>query len=67
MTPSGPDEVITAADLLFGSTEGGIALDRVRFEQVPEPSTFMLTMLGLVGVRRARRNRRTPSALVETD
>ena len=44
--------------IFFGSTEGGIALDRLRVEQIPEPSTFMLTMLGLVGLRRARRNRR---------
>jgi hypothetical protein len=35
-----------------GSTEGGIALDRLTFNQVPEPSTLLLTMAGLVGFRR---------------
>jgi PEP-CTERM motif len=36
-----------------GSTEGGIALDRLRLTiaQVPEPSTLLLTMAGLVGLR----------------
>ena len=34
-----------------GSTEGGIALDRLSIAQVPEPSTLLLTMAGLVGLR----------------
>jgi hypothetical protein len=43
-----------------GSTEGGIALDRLRFEQVPqvpEPSTLLLTIAGLVGLGWHRRRR----------
>lgn len=42
-----------------GSTEGGIALDRLSFEQVqvPEPSTLLLTMAGLVGLRGHLRRR----------
>ena len=36
-----------------GSTEGGIALDRLSIAQVPEPSTLLLTMAGLVGLRGA--------------
>jgi len=42
-----------------GSTEGGIALDRLRFEQqVPEPSTLLLTIAGLAGLGRHLRRRR---------
>jgi hypothetical protein len=43
--------------VFFGSTEGGIALDRLRYEQVPEPSTILLTMAGLVGLCRHMRRR----------
>ena len=40
-----------------GSTEGGIALDRLSIAQVPEPSTLLLTMAGLVGLRGHLRRR----------
>jgi PEP-CTERM motif len=40
-----------------GSTEGGIALDRLSIAQVPEPSTLLLTMAGLVGLRGYLRRR----------
>jgi PEP-CTERM motif len=40
-----------------GSTEGGIALDRLSIAQVPEPSTILLTMAGLVGLRGYLRRR----------
>jgi hypothetical protein len=40
-----------------GSTEGGIALDRLSVAQVPEPSTLLLTMAGLIGLRRHLRRR----------
>jgi hypothetical protein len=42
-----------------GSTEGGIALDRLTFAQtqVPEPSTLLLTIAGLVGLRGHLRRR----------
>jgi len=42
-----------------GSTEGGIALDRLSIAQVPEPSTLLLTMAGLIGLRRHLRRRTT--------
>jgi hypothetical protein len=41
-----------------GSTEGGIALDRLSIAQVPEPSTLLLMMAGLVGLRGHLRRRR---------
>jgi hypothetical protein len=41
-----------------GSTEGGIALDRLSFEQqVPEPSTLLLTIAGFAGLYRHLRRR----------
>jgi len=43
-----------------GSTEGGIALDRVSIAQVPEPSTLLLAMVGFAGLQ-AHRRRRTRS------
>ena len=38
-----------------GSTEGGIALDRLSVAQVPEPSTLLLAMAGFVGLHAHRR------------
>jgi PEP-CTERM motif len=43
-----------------GSTEGGIALDRLSIGQVPEPSTLLLAMAGFVALH-AHRRRRTRS------
>ena len=43
--------------IFAGSTEGGIALDRLSIAQVPEPSTLLLTMAGLVGLRGHLRRR----------
>jgi hypothetical protein len=43
--------------IFAGSTEGGIALDRLSFQQVPEPSTLLLTMAGIVGLCRQVRKR----------
>jgi hypothetical protein len=40
-----------------GSTEGGIALDRLSITQVPEPSTLLMTIAGLVGLRGYLRRR----------
>ena len=54
---------MTAPDAIMkyvfaGSTEGGIALDRLSFDQVPEPSTPLLTITGLFGWGRHLRRRR---------
>jgi hypothetical protein len=38
-----------------GSTEGGIALDRLSIGQVPEPSTLLLAMAGFAGLHAHRR------------
>jgi len=49
----------TMTYIFAGSTEGGIALDRVQFAtSVPEPSTLLLTIAGFAGLSAHLRRRR---------
>lgn len=46
--------------VIAGSVGGGIALDTIRYRAVPEPSTLLLTGIGLAGLVRSRYRRRRP-------
>jgi hypothetical protein len=40
---------------LPGAADDGLAIDNVRFSAIPEPSTFVLLALGVVGLLAIRR------------
>lgn len=52
---------VTFTGLLFDGRDGGIALDNIQYNSVPEPGTLALTGLGLLWAGATRRGRYPPS------